>query len=96
LLDSLGSDVTGVMFHTHLPKGMHESYQPILPRGDGAFPDVQLLPSSKELSLQLHGHHIRRRRSPALVNKQRPPSQQEASIGKHWHRVRTHLTDGDA
>jgi hypothetical protein len=40
LLDSLGSDATGVMFHEHLSKGTLKGRQSILPRGDGTFPTI--------------------------------------------------------
>jgi hypothetical protein len=56
---------------------------PSSPCGDGAFPAVQLPPLSREFSLQLHDHLIRRRWSPAPVSKQRPASQQEARTCKH-------------
>jgi hypothetical protein len=44
-LDSLGLDVTGILFHVHLSKGALKSHQSIIPRDDGAFPAVQLPPS---------------------------------------------------
>jgi hypothetical protein len=68
LLGSLGSDATGVTFFVHLSKGVCKSCQSILPHGDGAFPAVHLPPSSKELSLQLHGHRTRRRHSPTPIS----------------------------
>jgi hypothetical protein len=63
LLDGLGWDVLDITFRAHLPKGVCESCQSILPRGDGAFPAIQLPLSGKELLLQLtnyhrHGHHV--------------------------------------
>jgi hypothetical protein len=42
LLDSLGSDVMGIMFYEHLSKGALKGCQSILPRGDGTFPAIQL------------------------------------------------------
>jgi hypothetical protein len=62
-LDSLGLDTLGITFHACLPKRTCESHQSILPRGDGAFPAIQLSLSGKELLLQLdgrrrRGHHI--------------------------------------
>jgi hypothetical protein len=36
------SDATGFMFCVHLSKGTLKSRQSILPRGDGAFPTIQL------------------------------------------------------
>jgi hypothetical protein len=57
LLDSLGSDVTGVTFHEHLSKGMLKGHQSILPCGDDTFPAIQLPLPGKELPLQLDAHH---------------------------------------
>jgi hypothetical protein len=37
LLDRLGLDATGIMFHGHLSKGALKSRQSVLPRGDGTF-----------------------------------------------------------
>jgi hypothetical protein len=58
LLDTLGSDVTGIPFHAHLSKGALKSCQSILPRGDCAFPTLQLPLLGKKLPLQLDGHRI--------------------------------------
>jgi hypothetical protein len=46
------------MIRAHLSKGTLKGYQPILSRGDGTFPAIQLPLSSKELPLQLDGHRI--------------------------------------
>jgi hypothetical protein len=51
LLDSLGSDVTGVTFHDHLSKGALRGCQSVLPRGDGTFPAIHLPLSGMELPL---------------------------------------------
>jgi hypothetical protein len=42
LLDRLVSDMTGIMFYSHLSKGALKSHKSILPRGDGAFPTIKL------------------------------------------------------
>jgi hypothetical protein len=59
LLGNLGLDMLSVTFYAHHPKGMLESHQPILPRGDGAYPAIQLPLPGKELLLQLDGKHWR-------------------------------------
>jgi hypothetical protein len=51
LLDSLGSDATGITFCVHLSKGTLKGLQSILPRDDGTFLAIQLPLSSKELPL---------------------------------------------
>jgi hypothetical protein len=50
LPDILGLGALGV-FHACPPKGALESCQPILPRGDGAFPTIQLSLPGEELLL---------------------------------------------
>jgi hypothetical protein len=75
LPDTLGSDATGIPFHVHLSKGALKSHQSILPRGDCAFPALQLPLLGKKLPLQLDDHRISSRRSPTPINKQRPASQ---------------------
>jgi hypothetical protein len=59
LLHNLSMDMIGITFRAHLPKGTLKSRQSILPRSDGAFPAIQLSLPSKELLLQLDGHHRR-------------------------------------
>jgi hypothetical protein len=49
----------GVRFRAHLPKGVRESYQSILQRGDGAFSAILLPLSGKELLLQPDGRRQR-------------------------------------
>jgi hypothetical protein len=56
LLESLGSDTTGITFRA-LSKGVLKSHQSILPHGDGAFLAIQLPLLGKKLTLQLNGHH---------------------------------------
>jgi hypothetical protein len=58
LMDSLGSDIIGVMFRAHLFKGALKGCQSILPRGDGTFPAIQLSLLGRELPLQLDSHRI--------------------------------------
>jgi hypothetical protein len=50
-LDNLCSNVTDITFRMHLSKGVLKSSQSILPRGDGAFPAVQLPLPGKKLPL---------------------------------------------
>jgi hypothetical protein len=56
LLDSHGLDTLGITFHACIPKRTRESHQAILPRGDGAFPTIQLLLLGKELLQPLDSH----------------------------------------
>jgi hypothetical protein len=58
LLDSLGSDVISVTFHAYLSKGVLESYRSITLHGDDTLSTIQLPFPSKELCLQLDGHHM--------------------------------------
>jgi hypothetical protein len=96
LLHSIDSDMTGITFCVRLSNGVLKSHEPILPRGNGSFCAVELLPPSDWLPLQPDVHRIRRRQSPTPINKWRLASQQEASPGKHWHIVKTHMIDCDA
>jgi hypothetical protein len=57
LLDSLGSDATGITFHVHLSKGTLKGHQSLLPHGDGTFSTIQLPLLGKEVLLQLDDHH---------------------------------------
>jgi hypothetical protein len=53
------SDATGFMFCVHLSKGTLKSRQSILPRGDGAFPTIQLPLLGKNLPAAQWPPHLK-------------------------------------
>jgi hypothetical protein len=54
--DAIRVGVTSVVFHARIPDHVREGHQALLPRNDGALSTIKLLPSSKELLLQLDNH----------------------------------------
>jgi hypothetical protein len=96
MLDSLGSDATGIPFRAHLSKGALKGYQSILPRAmapsllSSSLSWARSYPcSSTTTASEGHGALPQSRSREWRHDK-------EASPDKHWHRVKTHVTDGDA
>jgi hypothetical protein len=91
--EGIRAGVTSVTFNTRIPEHTSEGCQALRPYDDGALSTVKLLPSCKELLLQLNNHY---RRGNQRGNRGLKPVNKQRSMSRRRSEPRQMLTQGDS